>query len=604
MRSPQDPIPGSVVRDRIPPSDPFWRPMWVQRAPRGLFPALLVVLAIVVHLPAITTEFILDDYLHEAMLEGRFPGDRAGWDLYNFVDDANREALAATGLVPWWSHPGLQIRFFRPLSAWLLGVDHALFSGAPLPMHLHSLLWWGLVVLAALWLYRAVLSPRVAAFAITIFVLAPAHAMPLAWLANRDALLSLAFGVPALVLLARFVGSGRITEALAAFGLFALSFLAGEYALCLGGYVLGLALVERQAPIARRTGAIAAFALPGAVYLGVRAALGCGTIGSGFYTDPFRDPGLFLLLAPRRLAHLALNAWLSLSDEAIDWGFGNPLVIGAAILLAGVLFVSLRHALGAFEEAEGRAVRWLLAGSVLALVPVLAVVPAARLLGAAMLGIAPAVAAILEGCWFRQAPGPRRGAREVAASCATVLGFCHLIHAPVITWLACAHHQRASMDAAALAATMPGTTEDFAATEVVSIRGMGASCFAPFALRGPMPRSYRVLAETPHLLVLSEDERTFEMITARDQGLFPRGEGNLYRHLALSSEIGDVHELPEATLTVTDVEAGIPVAARVVLREPAGARVLVHQTTEGFLPVTLPPAGFGLTLDSEPPPSP
>jgi hypothetical protein len=72
--------------------------------------------------------------------------------------------------------------------------------------------------------------------------------------------------VPALVLLARFVGSGRITEVLAAFGLFALSFLAGEYALCLGGYVLGLALVERQAPIARRTGAIAAFALPGAVY--------------------------------------------------------------------------------------------------------------------------------------------------------------------------------------------------------------------------------------------------------------------------------------------------------------------------------------------------
>lgn len=594
------------MRDRIPHGvhgdEGFWKPVWVTRAPRWLGPALLVILAFVVHLPAITTEFILDDYLHEAMLEGRFPGDRASWDLYNFVDDGNREALAATGLLPWWAHPELQIRFFRPLSAWLLGLDHALFGGAALPMHLHSLLWWVLVVLGALWLYRETLSPRVAAIAITIFVLSPAHAMPLAWLANRDALLSLAFGVPALVLLHRFLGSGRAHHALLALALFGISFGAGEYGLGLGGYVLGIAIVERGAPLLLRAGAIAAFAVPGAVYLGIRAALGCGTIGSGFYTDPFRDPSLFLLLAPRRLAHLTLNAWLSLSDETIDWSFDNPLVIGTALVFLAGLFVALRHALGTFEAEERRTLRWLLVGSGLALVPVLAVVPAARLLGAAMLGIAPAAAALMEASWFRTAPGPRRGASELCATFAVILGFAHLVHAPVTAWLAGSHHHHASIDSAALAATLPTLTDDFEGTEVISIRGMGASAFAPFALRGPMPRSYRVLAETPHVLLLREDERTFEMITARDQGLFPRGEGNLYRHLGLSSEVGDVHELPEATITITDVEVGIPVAARVTLREPTGARLLVHQTTDGFVPVELPPVGYGLTLDSEPPP--
>jgi hypothetical protein len=64
--------------------------------------------------------------------------------------------------------------------------------------------------------------------------------------------------------------------------------------------------------------------------------------------------------------------------------------------------------------------------------------------------------------------------------------------------------------------------------------------------------------------------------------------------------VGDVHELSELRLTVTDVEAGIPVAARVeLLRSPL---TFVHQTTAGYLAVELPPPGYGLTLDSEPPP--
>lgn len=590
------------MSERNSPKDPgevvFSAPMWVSRIPTWAPPAILVTLAILTHVPAITADFILDDYLHEAMLEGRFPGERASWDLYNFIDEANRDELAAMGLLPWWTHPGLRIHFFRPLSSALIVVDHAIFGGATLPMHVHSLAWWALVVLGTWWLYRELFPRRMAMLALFAFALAPAHAMPLAWLANRDALLSLAFGIVGLLWLHRFVVAGRLTHLALSVALFVPAFLAGEYALCLGGYVLGMAVVRRDAPLGRRAATLAGFAVPALAYMLVRQALGCGTHGSGFYTDPFDDPTLFALFAPRRLSHLFLNAWLSLGDQTIDWGVPTPLVIGGALVTLVALFFGLRHTLSNLDDP--RPVRWLLVGSGLALLPVIAVVPASRLLGAAMLGVAPAAAALMEVAWFRAETIPQRGARELVATLAVLMGFAHLVHAPVVTWLECDHHHRASHDSAALAATMPPLTDDFEHAEIVSLRGMGASSFAPFALRGPMPRSYRVLAETPHVLVLRVDEDAFELVSPREHGLFPRGEGNLYRPLALSSEIGEVYEMPEATLTVTDVEVGIPVSATVVLRPTAGERRLVHQTTEGFMPVPLPPVGFGVTLDSEP----
>ncbi len=159
---------------------------------------------------------MLDDFLHAAMLRGTFPVARHPLDLYNFVDDSDRAILLERGLLPWWSHPELTIKFFRPLSSGLLWADHVLLGDAALPRHLHSYVWWVLGVLAAAALFRRSFSPRVAWTATFAYAAAPCHAMPLAWVANREALVSLAFGITGLVVHARFRERGRALDALIA----------------------------------------------------------------------------------------------------------------------------------------------------------------------------------------------------------------------------------------------------------------------------------------------------------------------------------------------------------------------------------------------------
>src|SRR5690606_4480258 len=145
------------------------------------------------------------------------------------------------------------------LSSALLYADHRLFGGAPLPMHLHSFAWWVACVVGARARYREALSPRAAAVATVIFALAPCHAMPLAWLANREALISLAFGIFALGSYTRFRDRPRALSFASAALLFGLAlFGGGEYALAFGGYVAAIELLRllrgglRAEPLGRR----------------------------------------------------------------------------------------------------------------------------------------------------------------------------------------------------------------------------------------------------------------------------------------------------------------------------------------------------------------
>jgi len=200
--------------------------VWASLPRRSLLElALLLAIGATLFSPAMGTPFFLDDHLQGAMVEGTFPSPRSPLNLYDFVDDANRTTLTDRGLLPWWSHPQLRIRFFRPLSSALLWLDHRVFGNAALPMHLHSLLWWVAAVLAVRALYKRFFSPRLTLMATAIFAFAPCHALPLAWLANRETLISLAFGGLALGANARWRDDGRLRDGALACVLFALGLL-------------------------------------------------------------------------------------------------------------------------------------------------------------------------------------------------------------------------------------------------------------------------------------------------------------------------------------------------------------------------------------------
>jgi hypothetical protein len=566
--------------------------------------AILLVAGVLVYLPALRSRFILDDYIHASMIDGTFPVQRSPFDLYNFVDDADRAILLERGMLPWWSHPRLAIRFFRPLPSALLWADHRLFGNAPLPLHLHSLVWWVTAVLAARALFRRLLPARPALIATFIFALAPCHALPLAWLANREALVSLTFGTVALGAYLRWREGRRLGDGALAAAFFSLALLGGEYALCFGGYVLALELGTRgERPVQRALGLLP-FAAPAAAYLAVRARLGYGTAGSGFYTDPFREPLAFLRLVPRRLVTLLADGWLSLDHETLIsstpwWALALIAAPGVALLV-----VPLRRTFAGLDEARRGTARWMLLGSVLALGPVLAVVPSPRLLGASLLGVAATVALVLEHAWFATAPAPPDAPRSLAAQfvglVAVALGFSHLVHGPATAFLVARHFQGSAADFSVHAAELQARLDDPASAEVMVVRGMGSAFFAPFALdpHGRLPARWRMLSQTGPALVLRRGPTTLDLVVARDQGVFPPGQDNLYRN-DLRVAVGDSFDLPGVRATILELGQRGPRSVRFEFDRDLEDLSLTWITDDrrGFQDATPPEEGFGRRFD-------
>lgn len=553
--------------------------------------------------PALFAPLFLDDHLQGAMVEGTFPVARSPFDLYAFVDDTDRAVLTARGFLPWWTEPHLTIRFFRPLSSALLWVDHRLLSHAPLPMHLHSLAWWVAAVLAARALFRRLLPDRIALFATAIFAFAPCHALPLAWVANRETLVSLVFGALGLIAQARWREDRRLRNAGVALVLFTLAMLGGgEYALCFGGYVIAMDVTRRGESVVRRATGWLPFLVPALTYLVVRGVLGYGTAASGYYSDPVHEPIAFLTHVPFRAVQLLATGWLTLDVEQWREGVSRWALVAVVLGCIGGLVVPIRRALEAQEPRYRAVLTWLLVGSLLALVPTLAVVTARRLLGVSMLGIAPVVALLLDRAWFPR-PGEEGIARGRAASLASLaalgLGFVHLVHGPGTSWLSSEQHRSDAQDFETRVGWVRERVGDPAQAKVGVLRGSAAAFFAPFALdrRGTTPPRWRVLSQAGHVLALRRDLYTVELVAQQGRGLYPTGERNLYRAPGSKLKAGDEIVLPGLHVTILTVGEAGPRSARFVFDEDPTTIVWLSDMFEATKEIELPAVDFGIPFD-------
>jgi hypothetical protein len=129
---------------------------------------------------------------------------QSAFDLFAFVLGSKDTAVIrqgmATGLYPWWTHPHLTIAFFRPLASFTHWLDFRFGGDAVWLMHLHSLVWYALLVLTAGLLYQRFLSPFwTAGLATLLYALDYSHSIGAASLCNRNAVMAAVFGVLALL---------------------------------------------------------------------------------------------------------------------------------------------------------------------------------------------------------------------------------------------------------------------------------------------------------------------------------------------------------------------------------------------------------------------
>lgn len=579
------------------------------RVARWLWPILFVAVAIASFSPALRTPYLLDDYLHASMIEGTFPVHRGPMELYDFVGDTDRDALLARGVLPWWSDVHLKIRFLRPLPSLLRFAEHRLFGSSPFLFHVHSLGWWALAVLAARRLFRRLLDARAAAIATVVFALAPCHTLPLAWLANREALVSLTFGTLGLSSYLSFRERRTARGALASAALFSLGFLSGEYAVCFLGYVLAFETARARTGEGswRRISGILPFMIPATAYLAIRGVLGYGTRGSAFYADPFASPGDFLRSAPRRLLTLMVDAWFSLDGESLNsktplWTLGLLCVFAVLVLARPV-----QRAMVALPIAERLAARAMLLGSVLCLAPVLAVVPSPRLLGASLLGIAPIVGVLLAKAWFSSAEVPSiessgaRLHRELGQFAALVIGFAHLIHAPLTAFNGGRSLRAGAMVFQEQAESLRVQLKTPQDAELVFLRGFGGCFFLPFALgvgKAP-PKSWRILSQTGHVLVEREGPKTLRLTVPKGSSAFPTGVGNLFRPERATLAPGDKLSVPGLRVEVLEATSAGPSVLRFQFDEDLeqSTTVWVTESRGGFRETPPPAVDFGMPIN-------
>ncbi len=509
---------------------------------------LVVLFAVLVHVPVLSTPLFQDDYNQLAMIEGRYPSSPGPLDLYDFINDENRIPLIERGVLPWWSHPRMELRFLRPLSSALLWADHGVFgAGGLLFQHLHSLFWWALASTGVYLLLRHLFSRRIATLGLLVFAVAPCHGYPLSWIANREALISVGIGTFALLAYSRWRERGRPRDALTSFLLFAVAVLAGEYSLCFAGYILAIELTRPTESLGRRALGTLPFAVPALAYLVTRHTLHYGAFGTGYYHDPLRDFGAYATSLPRRFAVLFTTAWAGIDDRAWvdDSGWKLGLILAIA---AGILVLPVRSLLRELEGLARRRALWILIGSVLALLPVMAVGPSVRLLEIPMLGVAAGVALILDHVWFPRREQPRQGSAEWTALAALALAFVHLVRAPLDSFLT---HRELRRIAASFVHEMSWLHDHAEGKSMVVI--LRANWFqtlfvAPLMIEGTAP--VRDLSfDSGRSLLLRTGPNSLELV-AGTQPLFPVSADDLVRNPDSPLAEGDTVELSGMRATI------------------------------------------------------
>jgi len=215
-------------------------------------PWVAAALGVVLTLPSLGAGLIADDYLQRAVLQdsGVVPVEGGPWSsLFTFVPGTpeGNQAMLDAGVTEWTVHPQMKISFWRPLTVATHVLDYALWPDGLVLQHAHSLLWYALAVLAVAALYRRTIPSLAAAgLAALLFAVQDYHATAACWLANRNALISVALGALALVLHVRWRRGGGAAEAVGAPLCLAASLLAGESGLALAAYLAAYQLAGEE----------------------------------------------------------------------------------------------------------------------------------------------------------------------------------------------------------------------------------------------------------------------------------------------------------------------------------------------------------------------
>ncbi|MET0591750.1 MAG: hypothetical protein ABW133_03565, partial [Polyangiaceae bacterium] len=403
---------------------------------RAAAPYAIIAFALLLSLPSLFTGLVADDYIHEIMLR-EHPGI-AGYsfrpfDLFAFADGdpARTLKLIDEGVFPWWSDPRVVLAFLRPITSATHYLDHLLWPNVPALAHAQSLLRLGLLLVVVGAIYRRFIgAPWVAGLALLLYAVDDARATTAAWIANRNAIVALSLGFPALLAYDQWRRDG--VKAAAWLGPLAIGagLLAGESALLVGAYLFSYALfLDEEGAWWQRLLRLWPYAAVVVVWRAIYAHLGYGSTGSGIYFDPGRDPIGFLGAATARLPVLLVGQFAFPPADVWDL---YPLVFPAgrwAVMIVAAVVIGILAVLIAPLWRRDRSVRFWVVGCLLSTLLMCTTFPHDRLLTGLGVGAMALVAHLLASAW--EGTHPLRG--RLVPITAGGLFFLHVVLATILS---------------------------------------------------------------------------------------------------------------------------------------------------------------------------
>ncbi len=409
---------------------------------RGLLGSRYILLwaaliGVVLVLPSLKVGLVADDYHHKILMTG---GDERArmldspLDMFRFFG-GNVEQLAQFvdyGLMPWWTYVSddLMAAFWRPLASASHWLDYVLWPNSPEMMHVHSILWYALLVFVTGLIYRRFMGIGwVAGLAILLFAIDDAHGMPAGFLCNRNALMATVFGI--LAILVHDKWRKEKCKFAPFFGptLLAISLLCAEFGISTCAYIAAYALFIDKGKWQKRIMSLAPYAVVVIVWRLVWTYLGYGASGIGGYIDPVSEPFRFMSEALDRVVFLLLGQW---ALPPSDLSMMITTVIANKIWWAGLGFVLMLLLLLIGLLRRDKIARFWFAGMVFSLVPICATWAQDRLLlftGIGAMGLIAQFFALVVG--YYQSRPKNIIWRSGAIFMLVVFLFCHVIISPL-----------------------------------------------------------------------------------------------------------------------------------------------------------------------------
>jgi hypothetical protein len=361
---------------------------------------IVLIVAILLYTPFLFAGFFQDDYgfrlefSPEAFERLNVPEDvpqevfqNGPLNLYGFSSGGStRFSLTQDkGFAPWWASDEIETNFFRPLSSLTLAFDYSLWPHTPLLMHLHSLLWFYLLIVLAYRLYRSVSgSAVVAGISILLLAVDDVFTGPAGWISNRHAVIAMVFSVLCVWLYHQGVSKQKWPYVAGACGVYVLALLASEMGLVTCAYLFAYVLVLDRDKWAGRVKRIAPFVLITVAWRLAYTGLGYGATGTLLYIDPILNPVDFITQLLTRFPVLLFSAVGLPVVEAI-LAFSPQ---GAAVFAAGCLIPLGLMAWATYPALRThRASAFWGIGLLVAVIPLVSGIPQNRNLGLVSLGV-------------------------------------------------------------------------------------------------------------------------------------------------------------------------------------------------------------------------